>query len=154
MLAKSLSGEKIAHEVINSLSIEYGVISRQILAVMHDCASTNTVAMCTLKLVYPMAIDIGWFSHALDRVGERFDVPTLYSFMIHWISLFLHSPKAKLFWSQRTGISIQGYSATRWWSKWEVINQTFELFGDVESFIRQDEEFSSSTRAKLTEFFY
>jgi len=57
-----------------------------------------------------------------------------------------------LFWKQKTGISIQGYSATRWWSKWEVINQTFELFGDVECFIRQD-EFSSSTRAKLTEFF-
>lgn len=34
-----------------------------------------------------------------------------------------------------------------------MINQTFELFGDVESFIRQDEEFSSNTRAKLTEFF-
>ena len=73
--------------------------------------------------------------------------------MIHWISLFSHSPKTKLVWRQRTGISIQGYSATRWWSKWEVINQTFELFGDVESFIRQDEEFSSSTRAKLTDFF-
>ena len=73
--------------------------------------------------------------------------------MIYWISLFAHSPKAKLFWRQKTGISIQGYSATRWWSKWEVINQTFELFGDVEAFIRQDEEFSNNTRAKLTEFF-
>jgi len=31
--------------------------------------------------------------------------------------------------------------------------QTFELFGDVEAFIRQDEEFSNTTRAKLTEFF-
>ena len=153
ILAKSLSGEEIAQEIVNSLSVEYGVLSQQILAVMHDCASTNTVALCTLKVLYPMVIDIGCFSHTLDHVGERFDVPTLYSFMIHWISLFSHSSKAKLFWRQRIGISIQGYSATRWWSKWEVINQTFELFGDVESFIRQDEELSSSTRAKLTEFF-
>jgi len=116
---------------------------------MHDCTSTNAVAMHTLKIIYPMAIDIGCFSHTLNRFGERFDFPTLYSFMI---SLFLHSPKAKLFWKQRTGISIQGYSATCWWSKWEVINQTFELFGDVECFKGQDKEFSSSTRAKLTEF--
>ena len=73
--------------------------------------------------------------------------------MTYWISLFAHSPKAKLLWSQRTGISIQGFSATRWWSKWEVINQTFELFGDVKSFIKHDEQFSSSTRAKLAEYF-
>ena len=65
--------------------------------------------------------------------------------------MFAHNPKAKLFWKQKTGTSIQGYPATRWWSKWEVINQTFVLFGDVESFIR--EEFSNSTRTKLTEFF-
>ena len=114
ILAKSLSGEEMAREIINSLSVEYGVLSQQILAVMHDCASTNTVAMRTLKVLYPMAIDIGCFSHTLDRVGERFDVPTLYSFMIYWISLFSHSSKAKLFWRQRTGISIQGYSATCW----------------------------------------
>ena len=51
MLAKNLSGEEIACEVINSLSLEYGVImSEQILAVMHDCASTNTVAVRTLKV--------------------------------------------------------------------------------------------------------
>ena len=153
MLAKSLCGEEIAREIIYVLSVEYGVMSQQILAVMHDCASTNTVAMHTLSVLYPMALDIGCFSHTLDRVGDRFDVPTLYCFMIHWISLFSHSPKAKLFWRQRTGISIQGYSATRWWSKWEVINQTFELFGDVEAFIRQDEEFSNVTRTKLAEFF-
>jgi len=67
MLAKSLSGEEIAGEVINSLPVEYGITSQQILAVMHDCASTNTVAMCTLKIIYPMAIDIGCFSHALDQ---------------------------------------------------------------------------------------
>ena len=71
MLAKSLSREEIAREVINSLSVEYGVTSQQILAVMHDCASTNTVAMHTLKVIYPMAIDIGCFSNTLDRVGER-----------------------------------------------------------------------------------
>lgn len=123
--------------------------SEQILAIMHNCASTNMVAMHTLKVLYPLALGIGCFSYTLDRVGERFNVSTLHSFMIYWISLFAHSPKAKLFWKQKTGISIQGYSVTQWWSKWEVSNQTFELFGDIESFIRQDEEFSNSTRARV-----
>jgi len=97
MVAKSLCGEEIAREVINTLSVEYGVMLQQILAVMHDCASTNTVVMRTLNVLYSMAIDIGRFSHILDHVGERFDVPTLYSFMIHWISLFSHSPKLNCF---------------------------------------------------------
>ena len=52
MLAKSLSGQEIACEVINSLSLEYGVMSEQILAVIHDCASTNTAAMRTLKVFF------------------------------------------------------------------------------------------------------
>ena len=41
ILAKSLSGEEIAQEIINSLSVECGVLSQQILAVMHDYASTR-----------------------------------------------------------------------------------------------------------------
>ena len=31
------------------------------------------------------------------------------------------------------------YSATRWWSKWEVMKQVLEYFGDVEPFLRQNE---------------
>ena len=61
ILAKILSREEIAHEVINSLSMEYGVMSEQILAVMHDCASTSMVAMHTLKVLYPLALDVGCF---------------------------------------------------------------------------------------------
>jgi len=117
MLAKSLSGKEIAHDIINSLSLEYGVASEQILAVMHDCVSTNIVAMRTLKVLYPHALGVGCFSHTLDRVGERFNIPNLHDFMTYWVSLFAHSPKAKLLWSQQTGINIQGYSAMRWWSK-------------------------------------
>jgi len=48
---------------------------------------------------------------------------------------------------------MQGYSATCWWSKWEVLNQVFELFGDVKPFVNHKEEFSNNTRAKLAEYF-
>ena len=113
MLAKSLSGEEIAREVINSLSLEFGVGSKHVLAVMHDCASTNVVAMHILKVIYPFAQRIGCFSHTLDQVGKRFNTPTLNEFVTYWISLFSHSPKARLLRSQKTGRTVQGYSATR-----------------------------------------
>ena len=114
LLANSLSGEEIALEIINSLSLEYGVGSEHVLAVMHDCASTNVVAMRTLKVLYPLAQGIGCFSHTLDHVGERFSTPIAHEFVTYWISLFAHSPKARLLWSQQTGRTVQGYSATRW----------------------------------------
>jgi len=34
-----------------------------------------------------------------------------------------------------------------------VLNQVFELFGDVKSFVNHKEEFSSNTRANLAEYF-
>ena len=31
------------------------------------------------------------------------------------------------------------YGATRWWSKWEVMKQVLEYSGDVEPFLRENE---------------
>ena len=87
--------KRIMRSFVNTMSVEYGVTSEQILAVMHDCALTNTVAMYTIRVMYSMALDIGCFSHTLDRVGERFDLPTLHSSMVYWIDVFSHSSKAK-----------------------------------------------------------
>ena len=56
--------------------------------------------------------------------------------MVWWVSLFIHSPKAMQLWKERTGQSYQGYSPTRWWSKWEVMKQLMDLFGDVQPFRR------------------
>ena len=46
-----------------------------------------------------------------------------------------------------------GYSPTRWWSKWELIKQVMELFGDVESFLRTNEDLAPATRGKLLGYF-
>ena len=52
--------------------------------------------------------------------GDKMTTP-IYDF--GWISLFAHSPKARLAWKTQTELSIPSYSATRWWSKFEVIEQ-------------------------------
>ena len=46
--------------------------------------------------------------------------------------------------------TVHGYSQTRWWSKWEVMNETLAIWrcGTI-SF----DEFSYSTKAKLIEYF-
>ena len=45
LLAKSMSGEEIAQELINTLSTEYSINSNLLLAAMHDRASCNGAAM-------------------------------------------------------------------------------------------------------------
>ena len=118
LLAKSLTGEEVARELLSVLSTEYGVVSSNLLAAMHDRASVNSVAVRTLKVLYPNVLNIGCFSHTIDHVGDNFDTPVLYDFGTTWVSLFSHSPKAHLLWRSRTGIAMRSYSKTRWWSRW------------------------------------
>ncbi len=69
LLSKSMSGEEIAREMIDTLSVQYSVSSGMLLAAMHDTAFVNNVAM---SIVFPSAIDVAYCSHTLDLVGEKF----------------------------------------------------------------------------------
>ena len=51
--------------------------------------------------------------------------------------MFSLSPAARLLWKTRTGTAMRLHSKNRWWSKWEVLNQVMEFFGDVEPFLRE-----------------
>lgn len=67
--------------------------------------------------------------------------------------MFSHSYNARLVWRERTGQSIRTFSETRWWSKWEVLRQVSEYFGDVEPFLRENDEVSLANRRRLLEIF-
>ena len=149
MLAKSMKGEEIARELISVLSATYGIGSGFLLAAMRDRASVNNVALATLKVVYPMLVDIGCYSHTINHVGERFSTPTLSEFLTAWGLLFSHSPKTRLLWREKTGKSMGSYSPTRWWSKWELMNQLLFQFGDVRPFLEEHEDLGPATRQKL-----
>ena len=143
-----MSGEEIARELINVISAQYGIDSNKLVAAMHDRAACNGVALRTIKIVYSSIVDVGCFSHTLDLVGNKFVTPCLSSFMVWWVSLFSHSPKAMLLWKEKTGQSYKGYSATRWWSKYEVMKQLMDLFGDVQPFL-EEASVSPATIEKL-----
>ena len=135
------------------LSVNYGIATQQLLAAMKDRASVNEVAVRTLKIVYPSLLSVGCFSHTIDRVGEQFCIPNLSEFITSWISLFSHSPETRILWLEQTGRSMASYSVTRWWSRWEVIEQVSVQFGDVLPFLRREDLGSAMTTAELVTFF-
>ena len=91
MLAKSVTGEELARELISVLSVNYGISTQLLLAAMKDRAAVNETAVRTLKVVYPNLLSIGCFSHTIDRVGQYFNTPNLSDFVTKWISLFSHT---------------------------------------------------------------
>ena len=153
LLAKSMTGEEVARELISVLSVHYSITSDRLLGAMRDRAAVNNVAMRILKVVYPNVLDVGCFSHTLDLVGKKVNAPHVNDFVTTWINLFCHSPKSRLLWKNQTGCSAKSYSPTRWWSKWEVMQQLLQLFGDVESFLRSNEDLPATTSSKLLRYF-
>ena len=112
-----MTGEQFARELIMTLCMQYSISSTSLLAAMHDLASVNDVAICTIKVVYPALIDVGCFSHTLDLVGGKFNVPHLNDFITSWVSLFSHSPK------ERTDRSIHLKLFTNtWWTDGSLQN--------------------------------
>ena len=96
-LAKTMTGEEVAHQLISTLSVTYGIESSFILPAMRDGASVNGVAMDVVKIVYPDIMDVHYFSHTLDLVGDKFKTPILASFCSYWISLFHIALRLKYF---------------------------------------------------------
>ena len=111
LLSRSMTGEEVARQIIMVLSTELGLASSLLVGNMRDHASVNEVAMRTVRVVYNQVVDIGCFSHTLDHVGEHMHTPILEKFFKAWISLFLRSPKTRLLWKGRTGLSCP-YSST------------------------------------------
>ena len=149
LLQKSLTGEEVARHVVSTISTEFGISSSYVIAAARDRASVNDVAMHTISVIYSELVDIGCFCHTLDHVGEHVNTQNLDSFFKAWVSLFSHSPKARLLWRTQTGLASPSYSSTRWWSKYEVLQQMHNAFGDVVTFL-SNEELPKVTVSKMT----
>ena len=150
LLSKSMTGEECAQLLLVILSTELAISPDFIVAAMRDRSSVNEVAVRAIKVLYNKMMNVGCFSHTLDRVGERMKTPILDSFIHAWIGLFSRSAKSRLLWKNQTGLSPPSYSATRWWSQFEVISQLMKAFGDVEPFLANT-DLPSVTTGKLLE---
>ena len=85
ILVKSITGEELAREILGVLCREFKLSTEQVLAAMRDRASVNNVAIRHIKVMFPNLLDIGCYSHTLDLVGSKFELPTLEEFIRPWI---------------------------------------------------------------------
>ena len=106
-------------------------------------------AIRTVTIVYNHLLSVGCWSHTLDHVGQKMNILILEEFTILWISLFSHSPKTRVMWRTLTGLPPPSFSATRWWSRFEVMHQLFKSFGDLMPFLESPELTSSSCNKML-----
>lgn len=63
-----MTGKEIAREIVNVLSVQYGISSDFLPSTVCDRASVNNVTLRTRKVICPNVLD-GCFSHTLDIVG-------------------------------------------------------------------------------------
>lgn len=148
LLAKSMTGEEVARQIISVISMKMGIPSDMIVGAMHDRASVNEVAMRTIKVIYPNLFDVGCFPHMLDRVGGNMKTPILNEFFKAWMGMFTHSPKTRKRWRSLTGLPPPSYSVTTRWSRYEVLDKLMTTFGDVSPLL-EDEDISPANANKL-----
>ena len=153
ILAKSLKGEELAQRLMSCLAVDYKLGPSTVIGAVRDGASVNGAALRQLMFFYQKLFDVVCFSHTIDNVGSHFQFQILDLFSRYWIGMFSHSFNACLIWRERTGKSIRKFSNTRWWSKWEVLNQVVDYFGYVEPFLRENEEICPANRQHLLEIF-
>ena len=87
LLAKSMTGEEVARELIVVLSTGLGIGPNKLTAAMRDRAAVNGAAMRTVKVLYPNILDVGCFSHTIDNAGHHFSTPILDEFIRSWLAL-------------------------------------------------------------------
>ena len=153
VLSKSLKADELAQRLMSCLAVDRKFGSDMLIGGMRDGASVNGAALRQLKFFFPNLMDIVCFSHTVDNVGGHFEFRILDVFTQHWIGLFAHSYNARLLWKEKTGQSMRSHSTTRWWSKWEILQQVLLYFGFVEPFLRENEEICRSSRLHLLEIF-
>jgi len=54
-----------------------------------------------------------------------------------------------MIWKEQTDRSMSSYSATHWWSRWEMKEQSLVQFGDAEKFLKNENLGSPNITSKL-----
>lgn len=78
----------LLHDLITE---DAGLKFKQIIATGRDAAPLNGAVLDGLRIHLKNSVDIGCFSHMLNRVGESFDAPILSAFMGYFAQHFGHS---------------------------------------------------------------
>lgn len=99
---------------------------------MKDGMLNNCAALERVKFYFLQLLGISRFSHIIDNIGKHFEFCVLDQFAQLWVAMFPRSAEVRLPWKARTGTAMKTFSTTTLWSKWGVMKQLLEYFGDVE----------------------
>ena len=153
VLARSINVEQLAQRLIQCLAIECMIRPDQLLASMRDGAAVNEAALRQVSFFFSNVFNVTCFSDTIDNDGKHFEFGVLDTFSRYWNTMFSLSPSARILRKTKIGTAMRLRQQTRWWGKWEVLNLALQYFGDVEPFLRENENLTPSCRRRLLEIF-
>ena len=112
-----------------------------VIAIFKHAMSPLLTDCLLLQAVVPMILEVSSkevVRSKLLREECNFFKAVLKEFVKGWIVLFSRSPKSRLGWRTQTQLTSPSYSATRWRSWFEVVQQIHDCFGDIQLFLQRD----------------
>lgn len=96
-----------------------------------------------------LSIHIGCFCHTLNNAGLKMRKGTreLWIFTKSWNKMVSTSASAATYFKEKYGVRPKSYSATRWWSWWEIVVFLKENFACIPQFLRVMEQKKWSTKS-------
>ena len=107
VLAKSLSANELARDIITILCTGLQIPASTIICAIRDGASVNGTAVRPMtEVMFPSMMNIIHVFHTLDNVGRHMETPLLNNFLPQWIALLAHSPATKLLWKTQASFVV------------------------------------------------
>jgi hypothetical protein len=131
LLNASLTGQTCAALLNEQITRKLGMDPKYLGFSMRDRASVNELAMELLKVFYPDLTDIGCISHAYNNTSDRFEAPQLKLFEEKFTCCVKLSQKAKFIYKKLMERFPKTGSRTRWWSRWETMNEIMLFWPQV-----------------------
>ena len=148
-----MNAEELAQRLIQCLAVECVMQPNHLLAAMRDGASVNEAGLHQVMFFFPNILSVICYSHIIDIVGKHFEFSVLDTFSRCWNTLFSLSPASRLLWRTRTGTAMQLHSKPDGGANGKSSIRSWSFLGDVEPFLRENDNLSPVCRASLLEIF-
>lgn len=106
--------------------VKYKIPSAKLLGTVSDNCATNLKLGRMFQPLHPNGFRLPCWCHVIDNAGNLFLTPVLDQFFTLYTAVFSHSAKMKVLWKAHFGKVPRSHSATRWFSKYEVIKEAFD----------------------------
>jgi hAT family C-terminal dimerisation region len=150
-LTKSLDSKEVA-KVVETTREKYNVPKDQILFMNQDRVEVNRKALQGLEILYENSLSLFCLSHTLDKGEMLLDCcsDVTKKLVTKWLKN-VWKPGFKDAYKKRYGKFPMTFSKTRWWSRFDVLKEIYEIRGDLENWWKEmvNKNISKKTFAKF-----